>query len=167
MFPLVFSVRLLWIQNKVYPHMKQSVFIRWRFKCISLCVTFYRFEGVLYYSTWASDQSKGQILLAWMDGTHRRVFVDECTNKTACNEIKWPSSLTIDHIDRKLYWCDSRNARIERINLDGKNREVVLQRSTNGNFYPSMAYHNDFIFFTDTTSGNILKVGLRDAAKRE
>lgn len=125
-------------------------------------------QGILYYSTWASDQSKGQIMLAWMDGSHRSVFVDDCTNKTACTEIKWPSSLTIDHIDRKLYWCDSRNERIERIDLDGSHREVVIQRSTNGNFYPfSMAYHNDFIFFTDTLSGNIIKVSLQDAAKRE
>ena len=51
--------------------------------------------GILYYSTWASEISKGQIMLAWMDGTHRSVFVDGCTNKTTC-EIEWPSSLTID-----------------------------------------------------------------------
>lgn len=107
-------------------------------------------------------------MLAWMDGTHRNVFVDDCTNKTTCTEIKWPSSLMIDHVGRKLYWCDSRKETIERIDLDGKNREIVIQRSTSGNFYPfSMAYHNNFIFFTDIMSGNIIKVSLQDAAKRE
>lgn len=107
-------------------------------------------------------------MLSWMDGTHRSVFVDNCTDLTKCMKMQWPSSLTIDHNGRKLYWCDSRMETIERIDLDGKNREIVIQRSTSGNFYPfSMAYHNDFIFFTDIMSGNIMKVSLQDAAKRE
>lgn len=111
-------------------------------------------------------------MLAWMDGTHRSVFVDVCTEKTTCIEIQWPSSLTIDHIGQKLYWCDSRKKTIERIDLDGKNREIVIQRSASGNFYGnrpfvfSMAYHNNFIFFTDM-SGYIMKVSLQDAEKRE
>lgn len=103
-----------------------------------------------------------------MDGTHRRNFVGNCTDTIKCVKVQWPSSLTIDHNGRKLYWCDSRMETIERIDLDGKNRETVIQRSKSGNFYPfSMAHHNDIIFFTDIMSGNIIKVSLQDAAKRE
>lgn len=130
---------------------------------ISFC-----FKGILYYSTWASDQTKGQIMLAWMDGTHRNVFVDVCVNKTTCTDIQWPSSLTIDHIGRKLYWCDPRKETIERIDLNGKNREVIVQRSNSGNLYPySMVYHNHLIFFTDILSGNIMKVSLQDDTNRK
>lgn len=105
---------------------------------------------------------------AWMDGTHRRVFVDVCTDKTTCTDVQWPSSLTIDYIGRKLYWCDPRMETIERIDLDGTHREVIIQHATNSNFYPfSMAYHNNFIYFTDISSGNITKVSLNDVADRE
>lgn len=125
-------------------------------------------QGILYYSTWASENSKGQIMLAWMDGTHRSVLVDECVNKTACTEIQWPSSLTIDYIDHKLYWCDPRMETIERIGLDGKNREIIIKRGISGNFYPfSMAYFHNFIYFTDISSGNITRVSLQNAANRE
>lgn len=126
-------------------------------------------KGVFYYSTWASENSKGQIMLSWMDGTHRRVFVDKCDNKTACIDIQWPTSLTIDYIDQKLYWCDPRMEKIERIGLDGQNREVIIKRSAiTGNFYPfSMAYHNNFIYFTDISSGNITKVSLQNISDRK
>lgn len=107
-------------------------------------------------------------MLAWMDGTHRSVFVDVCTDKAACTEIQWPSSLFVDDIGRKLYWCDPRKETIERIDLDGTNRKVIVQRSISGNSYPfSVAYHENFIFFTDILSGNIMKVGLQDATNRE
>lgn len=107
-------------------------------------------------------------MLAWMDGTHRSVFVDECVNKTACKEIHWPSSLTIDYMDHKLYWCDPRMETIERIGLDGKNREILINRSDSGNFHPfSLAYHNNLIYFTDISSGNITKVKLQDTTNPE
>lgn len=112
-------------------------------------------KGLLYYSTWASGNSIGQIMVAWMDGTHRSIFVDKC------NE---PTSLTIDYNNDQLYWCDPSMEQIERIGLDGKNREIIIKHnSIAGNFNPfSMAYHNNFIYFTDTSSGNITKVSLEN-----
>lgn len=106
--------------------------------------------------------------MSWMDGTHKSVFVDMCADRNKCTNIEWPSSLTIDLTDRKLYWCDPRMQTIERIGLDGKNREVIVQTGHNGNFYPfSVASHSNFIYFTDISSGNITKVNLKDANNRE
>lgn len=105
---------------------------------------------------------------SWMDGSHKTVFIDVCADKTKCTEIHWPSSLTIDYIDHKLYWCDPRMETVERIALDGTNREIILNKRGKRNFYPfSMAYHNDVIYFTDISSGNIMKVNIKDAASRE
>lgn len=95
-----------------------------------------------------------------MDGTHKTVIVD--ANET---DIQWPSSLTIDTVGRKLYWCDSRTKTIERVDLQTKRREIIIHRGINDNFYPfSMAYHNDIIFYTDTSMGNITKVNFKDIA---
>lgn len=38
-------------------------------------------------------------MAAWMDGTHRSIFVD--ANDF---DMQWPSSLTIDLSNKKLYW---------------------------------------------------------------
>lgn len=124
--------------------------------------------GFLYYSTWASENSLGQIMISWMDGTHRSVFVDVCADKSKCTDIQWPSSLTIDQMHRKLYWCDPRLETIERIGLDGKNREVILQRGSITHVSPfSMAFHSNDIYFTDISSGNITKFNLKDANHQE
>ena len=93
-------------------------------------------QGLLYWSTWASENTVGQIMVSWMDGTHKSVFVDMCADRNNCTNIDWPSSLTIDYTDRKLYWCDPRMQTIERIGLDGKNREIIVQNDHSGNFYP-------------------------------
>lgn len=98
-----------------------------------------------------------------MDGTHKSVFVD-----AKDFDMQWPSSLTIDHLDKKLYWCDPRTKTIERINLDRTNREIIIHRGINDHFYPfSMAYHNENIFYTDVAMGNITKVHTRNADNRE
>lgn len=124
-------------------------------------------DGILYWSTWTSESTDGQIMMSWMDGTHKSVFVEKCVDGKNCLEIEWPSSLTIDLNDRKLYWCDPRIQTIERINLNGKNREVIIKGSFMENFYPfSVASHNDFIYFTDISSGNIMKFHLKDAYNR-
>lgn len=108
-------------------------------------------------------------MVSWMDGTHKKVFVDACLQKNNCTDIQWPSSLTIDHAERKLYWCDPRLETIERIGLDGQNREIIVKRRYNGSFYYpfSIAYYNQIVYFTDIMSANISKVSLKDGANRE
>lgn len=51
----------------------------------------------MFWSNWAGKaQDNGKIETAWMDGTHRKIFID--------TGIHWPNGLTIDHIFGKLYW---------------------------------------------------------------
>lgn len=89
-----------------------------------------------------------------MDGTHQAVLVD-----SKDGAMQWPSSLTIDFMERKLYWCDPRTSSIERIGLDGRNRESVIKSSPDAPFQPySIAYYNQFLFWTDNVMGNIYRV---------
>ena len=78
-------------------------------------------SGIMFWSIWEFssnlDSSKiGLIETAWMDGTHRRHFVNQ--------SLYWPNGLTIDYQNKQLYWCDGFYLKIERINLDGSEREV-------------------------------------------
>lgn len=92
-----------------------------------------------------------------MDGTHKTQLFEN-------NEQKfWPSSLSIDRIEKKIYWCDLSNNRIERIGIDGEKREILYESKTNMNSEGmSMVYFNNFIYFTNTTEDSIQKLNFLD-----
>lgn len=101
----------------------------------------------MYWGNWPRGPTKsgGSIERAWMDGNNRTSFVNL--------NIHWPISLTIDFFTRRLYWSDVFNDRIERIDLDGNNREVVKQQTP----YPyGIALYNDLLFWTETNHMEVL-----------
>lgn len=114
-------------------------------------------NGLMYWSTWAStsQHTNGTIQFSWMDGTHKGMLV----NSTQERPLIWPSSITIDYMERKLYWCDPKTSTIERVSLDGTDRELLLQKTDETNFFPySIAYHNQYIFWTDDVMGNVSRI---------
>lgn len=92
-------------------------------------------RGLMYWSQWESVvqasaleiNSPATIQRSWMDGSHVEVFVSQ--------GLHWPNGLAIDYPGKKLYWTDVHLSRIERINLDGTDREVFNQSC----FYPQVA----------------------------
>lgn len=107
----------------------------------------------MYWGNWPqrSTKSSGSIDRAWMDGNNRSSFVTL--------DVQWPIGLTLDFFTRRLYWSDVYNDRIERIDLDGSNREVIKRSIP----YPyGIAIYNDFLFWTetDTTEGLVKSYNL-------
>lgn len=96
------------------------------------------------------NDGKPRIMCAWMDGTHETVFV-EANNTSKPRNLAWPSSLSLDYVGRKLYWSDPLLKTIERIGLDGQNREVVLlSSSASMESTPyAIAYHMGYLYFTE------------------
>lgn len=118
----------------------------------------------MYWSTWASQDAGGLIEFAYMDGTHKVTLV----NSTKDQPVQWPSSLTIDYTAKKLYWCDPRTMLIERINLDGTDRQILIQKENGGDFSPfSVAYHNQYIFWTDNVMGNISRMHINTTEPKQ
>lgn len=104
-------------------------------------------DGKMYWSVWDMDSGhSGRIEQSWMDGSHRAAFV----NATKTGPMHFPSSLTVDGVERKLYWCDRGTMRIERVGLDGGDRQVILASGQGMAINPhSVAYHNQFVFWSD------------------
>lgn len=82
----------------------------------------------MYWSDWSESSTTrlggGKIEKAWMNGNGRSIFVS--------HNMIWPNGLTIDYVNKALYWCDAFLHRIERINLDGTNRvcfDIVFECS--------------------------------------
>ena len=51
------------------------------------------------------------------DNTTRQMLIEK--------EIYWPNGLTLDLIQRKMYWIDAKLQRVEAANLDGTMRIVI------------------------------------------
>lgn len=99
---------------------------------------------------------------AWMDGTNKSVLVGGSKSRM----IQWPSSLTIDFMSNKLYWCDPRTSLIERISLDNGQREIVLKNGAGKDFFPySIAFYNGYIFWTDDMVANISRIHINSTGE--
>lgn len=65
---------------------------------------------------WSESGSNPRIAVAGMDGKNDSTFVYK--------NLKWPSSITIDYPNDRLYWVDIKLNIIESICLDGTDRRV-------------------------------------------
>ena len=100
----------------------------------------------MYWSDWGSSPKIEQ---ANMDGTARTVLVS--------SGLSWVNSLALDFKNRLLYWCDAQLDKIERVDLQGNNRVLILDLSSNiGSYHPfGLALYEDALFWTDWITKNV------------
>ena len=67
---------------------------------------------------WTDWGKQPKIERAGLDGSLRVTLVN--------TSVAWPNGITIDFHDKKVYWADARLDKIEEMNLDGRNRRMVL-----------------------------------------
>lgn len=95
-------------------------------------------NGTLFYTDWGKFGTSGKILRTTMAGSLKKVIVDK--------NLAQPSGLAIDYDERMLYWTDAVREKIERSNLEGKNREVLVAAT----IYPfSITVFGQYIYWTD------------------
>ncbi|XP_053679237.1 low-density lipoprotein receptor-related protein 1 [Anopheles nili] len=112
-------------------------------------------QGWMYWSSWSVPS--GRIDRAWMNGSHTELLI---SNKD--RPIEWPTSLSIDTIQKRLYWCDARLSLIESSNLDGSNRVLLFDGQPHNQFPSALAVHRQFVYFGDNVKRRIQKFNLSD-----
>ncbi|CAB3408491.1 unnamed protein product [Caenorhabditis bovis] len=80
-----------------------------------------------------------RIMSSRMDGTEIRIIVDK--------KLSSPHGLAIDRIRNDIYFGDHQMHHIERINLDTKERHIVVSNEVNKPF--GIAYFNGYIYWSD------------------
>lgn len=91
----------------------------------------------LFWSDWGESP---KIERASMDG-------DPDTRKIIVSEhIVWPNGLSIDYITKTVYWIDGKLGLIKRMDYDGKNDKIVLERSSQPF---SLTQYETKLFWTD------------------
>ena len=76
-----------------------------------------------------------------MDGSARKTLVS--------SGLEFVNSLAMDYQNRLLYWCDAGVKKIERVDLQGNNRVVILDLSSDHMNPFGLALFGDALFWSD------------------
>ncbi|XP_078114054.1 low-density lipoprotein receptor-related protein 5 [Sander vitreus] len=102
-------------------------------------------NGYMYWTDWGEHP---KIERANLDGTERLVLLN--------SSLGWPNGLAIDHAAGKLYWGDAKTDKIEVINVDGSNRQTLLEDKLPHIF--GFTLLGDYIYWTDWQRRSIERV---------
>ena len=90
----------------------------------------------MFWTDWGKHP---KIERAGLDGSLRVTLVN--------TSVAWPNGVTIDFHDKKVYWADARLDKIEEMNLDGRNRRIVLDQKLSHVF--GLTLLSDRLYWTD------------------
>lgn len=83
----------------------------------------------VYWTDWGEKSSSIERIS--MDGAL------ETREKIISEDITWPNGLTLDLIQKRLYWIDAKLRRLEVADFDGKNRKLLVNSGTLQPFFRS------------------------------
>ena len=95
-------------------------------------------NGTLFYTDWGKFGTSGKIIRTTMAGSLKKVIIDK--------NLAQPSGLALDYEDQMLYWTDAVREKIERSDLNGDNRRILISAT----IYPfSITIFGRFMYWTD------------------
>ena len=101
---------------------------------------------------WSGRGQSLNIEQANMDGSARTTLVS--------SGLVWVTSLAMDYQNRLLYWCDAGLHKIERVDLQGNNRVLILDSSL-GFLHPfGLALFGDALFWFDLNHTTVHKYNI-------
>jgi len=101
---------------------------------------------------WGGRGLSLKIEQANMDGTARKTLVS--------SGLTWVNSLAMDYQNRLLYWCDAFLDKIERVDLQGNNRVVILDLSLDSLHPFGLALFGDVLYWSDWNSQSVHKYNM-------
>ncbi|KAK7490751.1 hypothetical protein BaRGS_00017980, partial [Batillaria attramentaria] len=115
-------------------------------------------DWVAHNIYWA-DMKKNRIEMARLDGSSRKVLIWRNLDNPRALALDPPSGLgrvqdlTIDYIDRRLYWADIDQRRIQSSNLLGQDRQLVVSSQLPRPM--GLTQYEDYVYWTDLASKSI------------
>ncbi|XP_071817967.1 low-density lipoprotein receptor-related protein 1-like isoform X2 [Apostichopus japonicus] len=101
--------------------------------------------GYMYWTDWGSV---AKIERSFMDGSGRETLFN--------TGLAWPNGLTIDKPGRKLYWGEAQLDRIECSDLDGRNRQLLIDFSISVHPY-GIGIFGQYIFWADWAEASLMR----------
>ena len=103
---------------------------------------------MMYWTDWGANPKIEQ---AGMDGSARRAIVT--------GNLGWSNGLTIDQATNRLFWVDAKLDKIEVLELDGGNRQLILSSTADIHPYALVVYEN-VLYWTDWGNKSISRYNL-------
>ena len=89
-----------------------------------------------------------KIEMSWMNGENRTILVSDGLGN--------PTGITIDFwMNHRIFWCDSKEKKIESMNADGTDRVLVIATQTNHPF--SLDVFTNSLYWVSKDTGSVLK----------
>ncbi|CAN9499060.1 unnamed protein product [Ophioblennius macclurei] len=108
-------------------------------------------NGYMYWTEWGG---RPRIARAYMDGSAIVSLVDK---------VGRANGLTIDYVDHRLYWTDLDTCMIESTNMQGLQREIIVDDLP----HPfGLTQYRDFIYWTDFNLRSIQRADKRSGLNR-
>ncbi|CAI2344055.1 unnamed protein product [Caenorhabditis sp. 36 PRJEB53466] len=104
--------------------------------------------GLIFWTDWGKT---ARIERSGMDGQHRVVLVEG-------DRVKWPNALTLDYVEKRVYWADAKVKSIFSCDYWGKNIKTVLHSHQYLSHPFSMAVFENRIFYTDWAHDGVITV---------
>lgn len=95
-----------------------------------------------------TDWGTRKIEKASLDGSQRVPIV------TA--NLRWPNGIVLDRGNKRIFWVDGGNDRVESVDYNGNNRKLIFQQNGIHPFAVTMI--SPFLFFTDWTTRKVHKL---------
>ncbi|CAL8375096.1 unnamed protein product [Arctogadus glacialis] len=108
-------------------------------------------NGYMYWTEWGG---RPRIARAYMDGSVIGTLVDK---------VGRANGLTIDYLDHRLYWTDLDTCMIESTNMQGLQREIVVDELPQPF---GLTQYRDFIYWTDFNLRSIERADKRSGLNR-
>ncbi|CAM5106509.1 unnamed protein product [Eretmochelys imbricata] len=110
-------------------------------------------QGLMY---WSEIGDKPQIEQAGMDGSNRKILIDE--------GLGWPTGLALDLLSWKIFWSDDKLHCIGSANLDGTGIKVFQLTQIKSPF--SVAVFEDDTYWSDMKTRTVQKVDKKTGKNR-
>ena len=121
-----------------------------KIKIYSFCVPSSNLNKILLIKFWSGRKITNNLLICNRFGPNGKIFratmAGTLKEAIISQDLTQPSGLAIDYDDDMLYWTDAVREKIERSNLDGTNREVLITAT----IYPfAITVFGNYIYWTD------------------
>ncbi|KAG8179495.1 hypothetical protein JTE90_027207 [Oedothorax gibbosus] len=112
-------------------------------------------EGYIYWSDWGTSEPNGRIERASLDGSYRKLLI---------SKLGRPNGITIDYIERRVYWIDLDSKKIESSDLSGNQRAQVIVQNIVEPY--GLTQYADYIYWTEWSTNSIERANKTDGSNR-
>ena len=92
--------------------------------------------------------------------------MDSSTRKTLVSSgLVLVNSLSLDFQSKLLYWCDARLGKIERVDLQGNNRVLILDLSLDYLHPFGLTLSDDVLYWSDWNSRNVYQYNMTSSLR--